>query len=307
MTSSLQTPFDVAIVMTTVVRPSIQQAIRSVFAQQSGGRIQLLVGIDKWQGERALLDALIAECPSHVAITVVDLGYSTSKRHGGLYPSGYGGSLKTLLSYAANSRYVSYLDDDNWYTPEHVASMRRAIEGKAWAFALRNFIDRDSGEFLCPDRWESMGPGRGVYAEAQGGFVDTNCFLIDAQACYDVFPEWAMTRFDGGTGGDRQVLQRLRARPWGTNNAHTINYRVPLRGRHPYLLWQFKCAGVDLARYLPSNAIPDEATWAECAKHDSPQVQAERAAQASADRGAKASALHAGDSAAKAPHSDATR
>ena len=36
MTADLQTPFDVAIVMTTVVRSAIQQAIRSVFAQQYG-------------------------------------------------------------------------------------------------------------------------------------------------------------------------------------------------------------------------------------------------------------------------------
>ncbi len=301
MTSSLQTPFDVAIVMTTVVRPSIQQAIRSVYAQQFAGRIQVLVGIDQWQGERAILDGLIAECPSHVAVTVIDLGYSTSQRHGGMYPSRFGGSLKTLLSFAANSRYVSYLDDDNWYDTDHVDSMRRAIDGKVWAFALRHFIDRDSGEYLCPDLWESMGPARGVYAGVQGGFVDTNCYLIDAQECFDVFPEWAMTRFAHGTGGDRQVLQRLLARPWGSNNAHTVNYRVPLRGQHPYLLWQFKCAGVDLARFLPPNAIPDDAVWAECAKHDSPDIRAARTAMPDAEQATKPGAARAGGSSAASP------
>ena len=266
--------------MTTVVRPSIQQAIRSIFAQQFAGRIQVLVGIDQWQGERALLDGLIAECPSHVAVTLVDLGYSTSQRHGGLYPSHFGGSLKTILSYAANSRYVSYLDDDNWYAPEHVASMRRAIDGKVWAFALRHFIDHASGDYLGPDLWESMGPGRGVYAEGQGGFVDTNCYLIDAQACYDVFPEWAMTRFAHGTGGDRQVLQRLLTRPWGTNAAHTVFYRTTLFGQHPYLLWHFKCAGIDLSRYMPAHAIPNEAAWLQCANFATHKSQAKRAATA---------------------------
>jgi hypothetical protein len=54
-----------------------------------------------------------------------------------------------------------------------------------------------------------VGPHRGVYAKAQGGFVDTNCFFFDKLACNDVFPEWAMTRFAGGTGGDRQILRRL--------------------------------------------------------------------------------------------------
>jgi hypothetical protein len=205
MMANTQTPFDIAVVMTTVVRPTIQQAIRSVFAQQFEGRIQILVGIDKWEGDRALLDGLSGEKPSHIEMTIVDLGYSTSCRHGGLYPSRFGGSLKTMLSYAANSRYVAYLDDDNWYAPEHAASMLKAVAGKVWAFSLRHFVDRKSGEYLCPDTWESMGPGRGIYAEAQGGFVDTNCYLLDTQACYDVFPEWAMTRFAGRTGTDHQV------------------------------------------------------------------------------------------------------
>jgi hypothetical protein len=275
VSAALQPPFDAAIVMTTVARPSIQQAIRSVFAQRFEGRIQILVGIDRWQGERALIDGLLAECPSHVAITVLDLGYSTSKRNGGLYPSHYGGALKTILSYAANSRYVGYLDDDNWYAPEHLATMREAIEGKVWAYSLRHFVERTSGAYICPDTWESMGPGRGVYAKAQGGFVDTNQYLIDAQACYDVFPEWAMTRFDGGTGGDRQVMKRLLDRPWGTNGAHTVYYRAQLVGQHPYLLWRYRCAGVDLAQFMPREAIPGDDVWRQCADYDRAKAQAD--------------------------------
>jgi hypothetical protein len=278
MTPDVQTPFAAAIVVPTIVRPTLGQAIRSVYAQAFDGRLQILIGIDRWAGERAYVDALIAEAPSNVAVTVLDLGYSTSQRNGGLYPSAYGGALKTILSYAANSRYVAYLDDDNWYAPDHLASMLTAIRGKAWAFALRTFVDRDSGEVLCPDTWESLGPGRGVHAAAQGGFVDTNCFLLDKFACDDVLSEWALTRFAGGTGGDRQVLARLSGRPWGTNNAHTVFYRQALVGHHPYLLWRLKCAGVDLARYIPREAIPGDAVWQQCAEHDRGQPQAVAAA-----------------------------
>jgi hypothetical protein len=272
MTASLQTPFAVSVVMVTVVRKTLAQAMRSVFAQQFGGRIQVLLGIDRWDGSPDLVAQLISECPSHIAVTTMDLGYSTSQRNGGVYPSYYGGALKTILSYAGNSRYVTYLDDDNWYAPSHVASMLTAIEGKAWAFSLRHFVDAATGEWLCPDMWESVGPDRGVYAAGQGGFVDTNCYFIDKLACHDVFPEWAMTRFAGGTGGDRQILARLRNRPWGTNGAHSVHYRTQLAGAHPYSLWKFKCAGVDLARYLPPAAIPGDAVWQECAEYDSAQA-----------------------------------
>ena len=261
MSTDLQTPFDIAVVMATIARPTLAQAIRSVYAQRFAGRIQILVGIDRWMGERAMLDALVAECPSHVAVTRVDLGYSTSQRHGGVYPSQFGGSLKTLLSYAANSRYVTYLDDDNWYAPDHIATMLAAVKERDWAFALRHFVDSASGDFLCPDTWESVGPHRGVYAKAQGGFVDTNCYVIDKILCNDVFPEWAMPLYAGGTGGDRQILQRLTDRPWGSNGAHTVFYRMTFHGQHPYLLWQFHRAGVDLSRYLPPEAIPGEQVW----------------------------------------------
>jgi hypothetical protein len=268
MTPDLQSRFDVGIVMVTVVRETFAQAIRSVFEQQFAGRIQILVGIDRWDGDREAVEQLRGECPSHMAVSTIDLGYSTSQRNGGLYPSHYGGALKTILSYAANSRVVTYLDDDNWYAPHHVASMLAAVAGKAWAFSLRQFVDAQSGTVLCQDTWESMGPGQGVYGKAQGGFVDTNCYFIDKLACNDVFPEWAMTRFAGGTGGDRQILDRLRNRPWGTNGAHTLFYRTRLAGLHPYLLWRFKCAGVDLARYMPAASIPHDAVWRQCADFD---------------------------------------
>jgi hypothetical protein len=271
MTPDLQTPFDVGIVTVTVVRETLPQALRSVFAQKFAGRIQMLVGVDQWVGDRAMVEQLRAQAPSHVAVTLLDLGYSTSQRNGGIYPSHYGGALKTILSYAANSRCVTYLDDDNWYAPDHVATMLAAMAGKAWGFSLRHFVDAQSGEPLCADTWESLGPGRGVYAKAQGGFVDTNCYFIDKLACNDVFPEWAMTRFAGGTGGDRQVLEKLRARPFGTNGAHTVFHRTRLVGLHPYLLWRFRCAGVDLTRYMPPEAIPGEAVWRQCAEHDRTQ------------------------------------
>jgi len=256
MSVTNQTPFDIAVIIATVARPTLAQAIRSVYTQRFAGRVQIMVGIDRWEGDRAQFEALATECPSHIAVTQVDLGYSTSHRHGGLYPSSYGGSLKTILSYAANSRHVAYLDDDNWYEPDHLATLLKAVHGMAWAFALRNFIEAGSGDLLCADTWESVGPDRGVFAKAQGGFVDTNCFVIDTQKCADVFPEWAMTRFTGGTGGDRQVLARLRGRPWGETGEHTVNYRQRLEGQHPFLLWKFQQAGVDLTQYLPASSIP---------------------------------------------------
>ena len=74
MNSDLQTPFDAAIVMVTVVRDTFAQALQSVFAQTFAGRIQVLVGVDRWVGDRAQVEALARQSPSHVAVTMLDLG-----------------------------------------------------------------------------------------------------------------------------------------------------------------------------------------------------------------------------------------
>lgn len=264
----LQAPFDVAVVIPTVVRPTLMQAVRSVFSQHYAGRVQILLGIDRWEGRPEDVQALLAESPSHMAVTVIDLGYSTSQLHGGLYPSAYGGGLKSMLTLAANSRFVAYLDDDNWWAPNHLATLLPAIAGKQWAFCLRHFVEAASGESLVPDTWESVGPNRGVYGAGQGGFVDTNCFLLDKIACHDVIGEWAMTRYAGGTGGDRQVLKRLRDRPYGESGQHTVFYRQRLEGLHPFLLWRLHEAGVDLSRYLPPDRVPGEEVWAQCRAAD---------------------------------------
>ena len=148
MVDDLQTPFDVGVVMVTIVRPTLAQALRSIYTQRFAGRIQVLIGIDRWEGEPSVLDQLIGERPPNVAVTVIDLGYSTSKRDGGLYPSRSGGALKTVLSYAANSRYVTYLDDANWYAPDHLATMLAAMYGMHWAL-----LSRDFGEGPTGDQW----------------------------------------------------------------------------------------------------------------------------------------------------------
>jgi hypothetical protein len=90
MAEDLQTPFEVGVVMVTILRPTFALALRSVYTQRFPGRIHVVVGIDRWEGERATLEALVAERPGNVSVTVLDLGYSTSKRNGGVYASRYG-------------------------------------------------------------------------------------------------------------------------------------------------------------------------------------------------------------------------
>jgi hypothetical protein len=222
----LQQPFDAAVIIPTTCRPSLQRAVASVFRQIGVARIHVLIGVDVVRGDPTIIDRLLAERPPHHAVTVLDLGYSTSVRHGGLYASQDGGALRTMLTYAANSRYVAYLDDDNWLHESHLARLRTAIEGHDWAYTLRWFVEPETLEPLAVDRWESVGPGQGVYRELFGGFVDPNSLMLDKLKCAAAIASWTipMQADARGRTADRIVFDRLRGHSAGSTNTPTAYY-----------------------------------------------------------------------------------
>lgn len=217
-----QDPAAVAVVVPTILRPSLLRAARSVFRQDFPGRIHLLVGIDVPLGDRTVLDAVREECPPHIMLTVLDLGYSTSRRHGGLCSNFYGGALRTVLSHAANAPLVAYLDDNDWFAADHLASLCRAIAGRQWAFSHRWIVDPATLWPICPDEWDSLGPGKGINAERFGGFVQPSTLMIDKTACHGMLHLWSLAAFPDGTGEDRLVFDALnRTFAWGATGRAT--------------------------------------------------------------------------------------
>jgi len=222
-----QTPADVAVVMPTLMRPSIVRAVRCVFEQQvAGRRIQLVIGSDLNGQNTEALYAALQERPPHVSAVVLTLPYSTSVRHGGVHLAIDGGALRAILSFVGNARHVAYVDDDNLWTPDHLASLFAAIEGKDWAFSQRLMVDEATGAELAVDRWDSVGPYRGRFA-AEGGLVDPNCLLVRTLAATDAFAYWA----DPGLGrpsqrADRRFFRALKDRPYGVVPRPTVRYAV---------------------------------------------------------------------------------
>jgi hypothetical protein len=183
--------FDFAVVIPTTLRPTIHRALRSIFSQQFDGRVQVLIGVDVPLGSRIALEETCSAVPERQCVFCLYPGYSTSRRHGGQHASADGGALRTVLSYLANSRFVAYLDDDNWWSEDHLASMRRALSGSEWVYSGRWFVHPQSGRPICKDEWESVGPGRGEFQHF-GGWVDPNCIALDKQVCEGVLPWWSI-------------------------------------------------------------------------------------------------------------------
>ncbi|MET3108406.1 hypothetical protein AAKU67_002750 [Oxalobacteraceae bacterium GrIS 2.11] len=242
-----QKPFDVAVIIPTVLRPQLRRALESVYAQQSVGSIQVLIGIDKALGSRAELDALILAAPANVHVSVLDPGYSTSQRHGGMHACFYGGALRTVLSFLANSQYVAYLDDDDWFGPDHLSSMLAVIKNHDWAYSLRWYAHPQKTIALCVDLWESVGPDQGAFKEKFGGFVAPSCLMLDKIRCARIMPLWANSPFPTGDGEDRLIFDALITngfRGAATNQASSYYTIDPNDVNHPVRLAWMRRQGV---------------------------------------------------------------
>lgn len=244
----------IAVVIPTILRPSVVRALQSVFAQEFAGRVQILIGIDKPAGTMELLESTCALAPSHCCVQLLYPGYSTSVRHGGPWAARDGGTLRTILSYLANAPLIAYLDDDNWWGLRHLDSLARAIDPVDWAFSLRWFVHPDTARPVCVDQWESVGPDAGIFRERFGGFVDPNCLMIKREPCAAALPLWTipLPGDEKAMSADRTVFNFLsRERKFATSGAATCFYVVdPTDGLHPLRLQamgtRYQEAGADV-------------------------------------------------------------
>jgi len=226
----LQSPAAVTVVMPSVLRPSLERALLSVFAQDIPGTVQVLIGIDREEGELDLVARVCRRRPPNRVVQVLYPGYSTSRRHGGQHAPRDGGALRLVLTSLANSRHVAYLDDDNWWAPDHLRTLRDAMDGVGaeWAFSLRWFVHPESGRPICVDIWESVGPGRGAFAERGGGFVDPNTLMIDQLACAWAVPWWnhPMVGDAEAMSADRNVFAALCRGHTGVGTGQATAYYI---------------------------------------------------------------------------------
>lgn len=249
MPTDLQKPFDAAVVMFTKRRGSLAAAVRSVFGQQFDGRVQVVVGVDGPDADREALAALAREVPDAMALTVVDPGYSTARSRGGLYAPEAGGSLRAALTLLANARHVAYLSEFGRYAPNHLELLRGAIGDKAWAFTERWYVDARSGQVICRDAWESVGPNLGIYGRSEGGFVAADALLVDKLACHGALLAW--TEADAqGRGEDRRFFRAVKGLPHASTGEPTVYSGIFLEAQHPFILAQFRASGVILERLM---------------------------------------------------------
>ena len=198
----------VTVVIPTTGAHSLKQAVDSVM-DQTYENITLWVVIDGPEFEDAVYETLGADAFDE-RLFIMTVPENTGAK------GFYGHRIYASVSHLINTDYLCYLDQDNWFKPNHVQSMVDLATSKDldWVHSLRS-IHSPNGRFVCEDKCESLGK--------QTVFVDTSCYMVKRQMAVDIGHAW-----HAGWGADRQfysVASQLFPK-FESNGIHSLNYRL---------------------------------------------------------------------------------
>ena len=138
----------------------------------------------------------------------------------------YGHRIYAAMPLMINADYILFLDEDNWFEPNHVETMINKIKSKdlMWAYSLRR-ICNEAGEYVCDDDCESLGRWPAFYDHLLN-FVDTNCYCFKRDYLVNI-----SHKFYGQWGADRPFYKAAASAlpSFGCTGEATVNYRAPER------------------------------------------------------------------------------
>ena len=138
----------------------------------------------------------------------------------------YGHGVYAAMPLMVNADYILFLDEDNWFEPNHVETMIAKIKSKdlMWSYSLRR-ICNEAGEYIEDDDCESLGRWPAFYDHTVN-FVDTNCYCFRREYLVSV-----SNTFYGQWGADRPFYKAASTKlpAFGSTGLATVNYRASER------------------------------------------------------------------------------
>lgn len=134
----------------------------------------------------------------------------------------YGHRVYAACSFLVNADVIIYLDEDNWFEPNHVESLISELQkGNQWAYSLRKIYD-GTGNFICEDNCESLGKWP-VYFNDQVFHIDTSCYAVRRDVAVAIGHAWY-----GQWGADRQFFMNLSKHftQFECTKKHSMCYRL---------------------------------------------------------------------------------
>ena len=200
----------VAVVTPTIGSRALIDCARSV-DKQTYENLTHYVFIDGYDYRRPVFDNLEGYTKAKFVILEDNVGKGW-----------YGHRVYAACSFLVNADIICYLDEDNWYEPDHVEKLvKRIEEGNDWAYSLRKIYDKE-GNYLCEDNCESLGKWP-VFFNNEVFHVDTSSFAVRRDVATRIGHAWY-----GQWGADRQFFGALKHHfpKFACTNAHTMCYRL---------------------------------------------------------------------------------
>jgi len=205
----------VVVITPTIGSPKVRDAVESV-EQQTYKNLKHLIVVD---GEDYLEKFYSLKLKGKPELQVACAPENT----GG---SGfYGHRIYAGYAHLVNADYVFFLDEDNWYHPDHVRSMVETIENRQldFAYSLRAIYDKDKN-YLCDDNCEALGEWPIYFTndvEPQY-LVDTSSYAFRRKFLIQVASLW-----HSGWGGDRRFFNMIRQQSsHASSRQRTLCYRL---------------------------------------------------------------------------------
>ncbi len=201
-----------AVIIPTTGAPEVRTAIESVLRQSHPATRACVVvdGPEVEPGFRVATEGL----------PIGDIQVTALKENVGR-DGFYGHRIYAAFSHLVNSDYVLFLDQDNWFDPDHVAASIETIEraGSDWTYSLRKICSR-SGAYLFNDDCESLGKWM---AWTNRRHVDTSTYCLRRQIAVQVASCW-----HGGWGQDRVFFSALSRHfpKFECTGRYSVNYRL---------------------------------------------------------------------------------
>jgi glycosyltransferase involved in cell wall biosynthesis len=201
------------VIVPTTGAETLKKTVESI-ARQSYTNLTALIVVDG-KDHRSKVDKILVKEQSNLEKQIVYLTDNVGAN------GFYGHRIYAAFSHLINQDYVFFLDQDNWFDPNHVSSMISKLENtnSDWVYSLRSIVDK-AGDFLCFDNCESLGKWE---AWTKTYHIDTNCYCLKREVAVAIAGAW-----HGGWGQDRVVRQALVQYfpQYECTGEYTLNYRL---------------------------------------------------------------------------------
>lgn len=205
-----------AIVITpTIAKTSLVKAVESVEKQTYKNLQHLVVADGRDYFQKVLNLSIPVSDGSRLTITSVPFNTGGS--------GFYGHRILAAYPHLVDHDYVLFLDDDNWWSEDHVRTLIDLCESRNLDFthSLRKvYVD---GEFLADDCCEAIGRWPIAWTNGKDHLVDTSSYCFRRSWLIRHCQLW-----HNGWGADRLFFNavKLNAR-YDTTGLHTLHYELP--------------------------------------------------------------------------------